>query len=116
MLIANLRDGQTVSFDLCTKEGFSNWEAFQRKTNGQITGLSISHRKYLHTFPRPLQGDAQDFGADILKAKDSQKITAERIWTHLGKVRITLTVYKGRTPVTRVDVKKVGEVRFRPRR
>lgn len=113
MLIANLRDGQTVSFNLCDEEGLSNWEAFKRHTNGQITGLAISHNKYLHTFPKPIQNVA-DFGADTLRAKGSDKITAERIWVHVDKVRVTLTVYKGKTPVTRIDVKKMGEIRYKP--
>lgn len=115
MLVANLRDGQTAKFDLCTAEGLKSWEGFQRKLNGQITGLAISHRKTLHTFPRSHQMTGRDLGADVLKSKSGQ-VTAERIWGHLGKVRVIFTVYLGKTPVTRVDLKRVGEIRFQPGR
>ena len=113
MLVANLCDGQTIRFDLYTDKGLSDWQSFVSDSNGRITALAISHNKNLYTFPRPIK-NVSDFGADVLRDRKTGRITAERIWCHCGKVRVTLTVYVGQTPVSKVDVRPIGEVRFKP--
>lgn len=116
MLIANLSNGRTLRFDLSVKDERQKWQKFLDSSNGQITALAISSRKNLHTFPRPYKLRTTHLGADVIKDAKNGLITAERIWCHCGKVRVILTVYTGKVPVSRIDVRQIGEIRFQPRR
>ena len=116
MLLVNLRDGQTLRFDLEAADQAADWARRQGDSTFQrsISGLAVSHDRILHTLPVPSHFRRVAFEAGLLRNGTAAPVGI-RVGVQADDVHITLTVYlKGNPRSTRLDIQRVGRPRWVP--
>ena len=117
MLRVNLADGRTLFFDLSVPEQLKSWQSNQAAPSFQasIRGLAVSHRKNYIALPVPAHFSTVAFSAAPLLARNSGAMIGELIACQVDDIEVSCTVYHGDGELARLDLKKTGRPRFRPR-
>lgn len=116
MLRVHTSDGLTTRFDLEDKERAAEWleRLKDPEFHNRITGLTISHRGVLYSFPRPQGFRRMSFLAERVAPDPQRKIKGgERIWCFSDDVRVGVMVHRAQRAV-RVTLTKTGHRRFDP--
>ena len=115
----NLRNGETLSFDLQIPLEAKQWRerssdmVFQK----EITGIGIIFNSHWYTLPFPKKFRTVSFQAELVentkKGKDNKQYVGERIRCFADNVMVTLMVYYGNRPkMSRVDLVHIGKRRL----
>lgn len=109
MVIANARDGKTLTFDLTDDEQRARLVAMIK--SDQVTGLSIHHDGALNSLPAPKRFHERPlFGVELIS--DDEPV-AERIFCQADGVRVMLT-RSYRSQHVRCDLVRTGRMRYNP--
>lgn len=116
MLKVHTRDGRTVRVDLEDRKSSASWlqrlrdPAFQ----GEITGLTLSHRGVSYSLPRPRGFDAIMYQAELIAAEPERRIKGgERLVCQAGEVRAAIMVHREQR-AARVTLFRIGKPRYTP--
>jgi len=122
MIKVNLRNGETLSYDLKDVKESAEWRrvssqlSFQKK----ISGVGIIFNSQWYTLPIPKKFRQITFHAELVKntKKDVPKdreFVGEKIIVYADEIMISILVYYGKRPkMSRVDVVKIGKCRYNP--
>ena len=120
MIKVNLKNGQTLSFDL---ENIDEYSSLSDRLDDDvfvhsITGISVLHNKYWHAITVPQNFKTIKYFVERVKCVKNgiEKYVGERIVCHADDIRLTTLVYYNEKPrITRIDMKKVGNPRYTPK-
>lgn len=118
MLRVHTNDGLTSSFDLEEEEQVRKWLSVLQDPEFQerITGLTISHRGVLYSFPRPQGFKRLSFAAENVEPDPERKIKGgQRVFCFADESRVAMMVHKAQRAV-RFSLAKTGRRRFDPAR
>lgn len=115
MLRVNVRDGRTLSFDLLSQGGASDWLARQADEGFQatITGISMLWEGKLHSLPLPRMYRRISWSANLIRKSDVP--VGVELSVIADETRALLTVYFNGPVSTRSDLHRVGKPRYIPR-
>lgn len=109
MISIQLKNGQTLAFDLRNQKGRLAWNSFQRGDGWQqqVTAMGINCNKTLYSLPVPNHGlKSNGFGAELIRGKPKQNVLGESVWLHVKGLKIELQVFSTNHKVVKVAVEK----------
>jgi hypothetical protein len=111
MIIANLTNGQSVSFNITVEHEFNKLKQHIKK--GRISALALHCNGVRTCLPPPKKIKPKPvYGVEVLKNSKGASI-GEVIYTQAGNVRVCLTSTFN-SSVIRCDLLKTGLMRFNP--
>jgi len=114
MIKVNVKNGDTLTFDLTDSVQKGKWDALctDYSFQQQITGMGIIYNSQLYTLPSPKKFSRRVYFAEIIKHRKNDEYVGERIICQVDDVQISVLVYFGKRPrMSRVDVIKIGRLR-----
>ncbi len=111
MVVANTTSGATHSFDL--RDPSSLRDLLTLIQSKQVTALAILNDGSQQVLPMPKRFKGKPaFGAELV-TNGTKEPVAERIYAHVGEVRVSLTrTYKSK--LVRCDLVRMGFQRYTP--
>lgn len=121
MIKINKNDGKTVSFDLENDTDYHDVVDLLNDENmvQTITGVSSLHHTFWHALVRPKKFRTVKYTVEkVYNTKGGiKKATGEKIICQADDIQLTILVYYNVRPkMTRIEIKKIGKMRFRPKR
>ena len=116
VLKVHTRDGRTVRVDLEDRETSASWLQRLRDPvfQGEITGLTISHRGVSYSLPRPKGFNAIMYQAEFVEPQPTLRIKGgERIICQAEDVRATLMIHREQS-AARISLFRIGRPRYCP--
>jgi len=118
MIKVNTKIGKTLSFNLDNEDEKALWIERSSDTEFQhsITGIGIIYNSQWYTLPLPKKFKKAIFHAEVVRnRKKLEELVGEKIMCHVDDVQVSLLVYYGNRPkMCRIDVTKVGKMRYNP--
>jgi len=120
MIKVNLRDGQTLAFDLNREEDQKQWLEWSSVTDFQnrISGIGILHNGKFHTLPFPKKFNLVRFYAELVYNEKNgvKRKVGEKLICHADYIKLEIMVYTYDNPPppisARIDLRKVGKQMF----
>ena len=111
MVVANTTSGATHSFDL--RDPSSMRDLISLIQSNQVTALAILNDGAQQVLPMPKRfRGTPSFGVELV-SNGKQEPIAERVYAHVGDIRVSLTrTYKSK--LVRCDLVRMGFQRYSP--
>lgn len=110
MILATLASGSTVSCDPTDKRQLGDLRESIRK--GVVTSLTLWYQGVRNALPKPRRfTQPHIFGVEVVTHRKSGEVIGERIFAHVGALRVTLTLTYA-TKMVRTDLERLGRMRY----
>jgi len=115
----NLKNGNTLSYDLMEDDQRDKWEKDSSSVDYQmqITAIGIVFNSQWFALPMPKKFRQHHFDASLVTSnkKGTPHYTGEKVQCYVDDILISVQVYWGHKPkMSRIDVIRVGRRRYNP--
>lgn len=112
MVVVNTSSGSTRVYDLRDEESLP--DLLLLLSSNQVTALSILHDGMQHVLPQPKKFRAKpNFGVELVSNGDNSSLIAERIYSQVGDVRVSVTRTFA-SKLVRTDLVRIGKQLYNP--
>jgi hypothetical protein len=119
VIIANLDDGKSEKFDIRKVSERTRFNSLGRDSFfcRKLRGLWLQIENHSTTIPLPKNFRQIYFCCDLLFSQRNGEdiVKGEKVTIHADEISVSVVSYYGSSPrMTRIDVEKIGKMRFLP--